>query len=68
MLNSKVSIKLDKQLSCEYICANVQKLVNSYLEQYNDLSNFLLVCELKEITTTNQTLLPRIGLKNEQTL
>jgi len=65
VLNSKVSIKLDKQLSCEYICNHIQKLVNSYSQQYNDLSNFLLVCELKEITTTNQTLLPRIGLKNE---
>lgn len=68
MLNSKVSIKLDKQLSCEYICSHIQKLINFYSQQHNDLSNFLLVCELKEITTTNQTLLPRIGLKNEQTL
>jgi len=65
VLNTKASIKLDKQLSCEYICSHIQKLINLYNQQNTDLSNYLLVCELKEITTTNQTLVPRIGLKNK---
>jgi hypothetical protein len=63
--HSITSIKLDKQLSCDYICSHIQNLINSYTAENIDLSKYLLVCELKEITETNQTLLPRIGFKNE---
>lgn len=65
--HSLLNIKLDKQLSCDYICSHVQNLINSYLAENIDLSNYLLVCELKQITDSNQNLLLRIGeIKNEQ--
>jgi hypothetical protein len=65
LLKSKRSIKLNKELSCEYICKNIQELMNDYTSQNIDLSNYILVCELKEITDSNQSLLLRIGVKDE---
>lgn len=65
MVKSKISIKLDQQLSCEYICKHIQSLINTYNSNNINLSQYLLVCELKEIQNTDQTLLPRIGVKYE---
>lgn len=65
MVKTKLSIKLDQQLSCEYICKNIQNLINSYNKENINLSNYLLVFELKEIQDTDQTLLPRIGVEYE---
>jgi len=65
--HSFTNIKLDKQLSCDYICSHIQKLINLYNAENIDLSNYVLVCELKQITDSNQNLLLRIGeIKNEQ--
>lgn len=68
MLKSQVAIKLDKQMDCNYICKHIQELINRYAEKGIDLSNYLLVCGLKEITESNQSLLLRIGYKDEQIL
>lgn len=65
MLKSQTSIRLDQQLSCEYICKNIQQLINNHTGQNINLSNYMLVCQLKEITDSNQSLLPRIGVKYE---
>lgn len=65
MLKTQISIKLDQQLSCEYICKNIQSLINKYNNNNINLSNYLLVCELREIQNTDQTLLPRIGVEHE---
>lgn len=62
-INTKIAIKLDQGLSCEYICKNVQDLINRYTKQQIDLSNYLLVFELKEVQDTDQTLLLRIGVE-----
>lgn len=65
MVKTKISFSLDKNLNCENVCNNIRKLINSYIDEKIDLSNYLLVFELKEITNSNQSLLPRIGVKNE---
>lgn len=65
MLKTQVSIKLDKQMDCNYICNHIQSLINLFSQQNIDLSQYLLVCSLKEITNTDQNLLPRIGYNNE---
>jgi hypothetical protein len=66
LVKNKISIKLDKQqLSCEYICKHIQQLINNHTSQNINLSNYLLVCELKEVTDSNQTLLLRIGVNYE---
>ena len=65
MLKTQVSIKLDKQMDCNYICNHIQGLINHFSQQNIDLSQYLLICSLKEITDTNQSLLPRIGYNNE---
>jgi hypothetical protein len=61
--NNKISIKLDQELSCEHICKNVQDLINRYTKYQINLSNYLLVFELRQIQETDQTLSLRIGVK-----
>jgi hypothetical protein len=65
VLKTQVSIKLDKQMDCNYICNHIQGLINHFSQQNIDLSQYLLVCSLKEITNTDQNLLLRIGHNNE---
>ena len=65
MLKTQVSIKLDKQMDCNYICNHIQGLINDFYQQNIDLSRYLLVCSLKEVTDTDQNLLLRIGHNNE---
>jgi hypothetical protein len=65
LLKNQVSIKLNEQISCEYICKNIQQLINYYTNQKIKTDNCVLVCELKEIQDSNQSLLPRIGVNYE---
>lgn len=62
-INTKIAIRLNQELSCEYICKNIENLINRYKKQQIDLSNYLLVFELKASKDTGQMLLPRIGVK-----
>jgi hypothetical protein len=58
----KIAITLSENISCEYICSNIQKLLSKY---NNQLSNKLLVIELREIFESNQSLLPKLEFKSK---
>jgi hypothetical protein len=60
---NKVAITLSNNISCEYICNSIQKLVAKHNQE---LSNKLLVIELKEISESEQNLLPRLEFKEEK--
>ena len=43
------SIRLDKQLSCEYLCGLIQKLVSDHQASTKSLENSTLVIQIKNI-------------------
>jgi hypothetical protein len=57
----KIAITLSENISCEYICSSIQKL----LSNNNQPNNKLLVIELREIFESNQNLLPKLEFKDE---
>jgi hypothetical protein len=58
----KIALTLSDNISCEYICSSIQKLLSKY---NNQLNNKLLVIELREIFESNQNLLPKLEFKDE---
>lgn len=58
-----ITITLNKQISCEYICEQVQKIVNKF-QNSNDTANLVLVIDVKEITQTTDDLIRKIEYKN----
>jgi hypothetical protein len=43
-------ISLNKEISCELICAHVQNLVTKFQQSNPDFSNSILVMEIKNVT------------------
>jgi hypothetical protein len=43
-----IGLRLDKQLSCEYICSLIQKLISSH-EKNNNLTNSVLTINITNI-------------------
>lgn len=58
-----ISITLNKQISCEYICEQVQKIVTKSQSE-NGTANLVLVIDIKNITQTTDSLIPKIEYKN----
>lgn len=55
----KISYKLDRNLSCEKICAEIQKLVSSS----GDLNNKILIIDIVDIIDTDINLQPKLEYK-----
>lgn len=55
----KISYKLDRNLSCEKICADIQKLISSS----GDLSNRILIIDIVNIIDTDINLQPKLEHK-----
>lgn len=58
-----ITITLNKQISCEHICEQVQKIVTKF-QNSNDTADLVLVIDVKEITQTTDDLIPKIEYKN----
>ncbi len=56
----KVSITLNKDIQCEYICSQVQKLVTQFQKNSQDISRAVLVIDIVTITDSNDSLIPKI--------
>jgi hypothetical protein len=46
----KIAITLNKNIECEYICQQIQKLVSKFQQSGEDLSQSILVIDLVKIT------------------
>lgn len=59
-------IKLDKQIGCEYVCAQVQALIQDAYKNNSELNECLLTLEIKPISYTTDKPPPRLteGGKN----
>lgn len=57
-----VSIKLQQNLSCEYICGMLQKAMVEY-QKDNDISDSLLIIDIKKVND-DISLIPKLEYKN----
>lgn len=44
------AIRLDKEIACEYLCYQIQSLVNSYRQQNVNLHDCVLIMDIKQST------------------
>ena len=57
-----VSIKLENNISCDYICQKLQKAITEY-QKTNDTSDSILVIDIQKIYD-NVNLIPKIELQD----
>lgn len=58
-----VSIKLQPEMQCEYICHRIHEAVTKYQKENPDLSNSLLVIDIKK-THDDDSYIPKLEYKN----
>lgn len=63
-VSQKCFIKLNKQITCEYICQEAQKLVTKFQQNQLDLSDSFLVIDIITVSQTIDDALPRLEYKN----
>lgn len=63
-VSQKFYIKLDKQISCEYICKQVGKIVTKSQQNGKDLSESFLVLEIRDISYSDSEPIPKLEFKN----
>jgi hypothetical protein len=56
------AIRLDKQIQCEYICQEIQSLINNHQQTSPNIDS-VLVLEIKTIEHTVDDYIPKIELK-----
>jgi hypothetical protein len=57
----KISITLNKQIQCEYICSEIQKLINKYQQQYSqDMSGAVLVMNIIQVSDGGDSHIPKL--------
>jgi len=61
----RTSIKLDKNIGCEYICKNVQELISKYAQSNQLNKDSILIIELKNIVDYEETKTLNIGFTEE---
>lgn len=56
-----LSIKIQPNISCEYICQSIQKALEKY-SQSNDISDSLIVIDIQKVNDDN-SLVPKLEYK-----
>lgn len=59
-----LSYSLNKDISCEKICKDIARVVNKLSRLGTNMSSLQLVIDIKPVTDSEESLLPKIELKN----
>lgn len=59
-----LSYSLGNDIPCEKLCKDLAKVVTKFAQQGNDLKSHMLVIDIKQVTDSDQSLLPKIEFKN----
>lgn len=59
-----LSYSLGRDVSCEKLCKDVAKVVNKLSRLGTDMSTYQLVIDIKPITDSSDSLLPKLEFKN----
>lgn len=55
----KIAISLNKNIQCDYICNQIQKVINQ-IQVSQDISNSVLVIDIIQITDSGDNHIPKI--------
>lgn len=58
------AIRLDKDISCEQMCQTLGRVINEYRLSSPDLSDCVLVIDIKKITESLIDTMPKLEHKN----
>jgi len=56
----KIAITLNKNIECEYICKQVQKLVNKFQQSSQDISGAVLVLDIIQTIDGGDNHIPKL--------
>ena len=56
----KIYITLNKEIQCEHICQQVQKLVNNFQQSSQDISRAILVLDIIETIDGGDNHIPKL--------
>ncbi len=56
----KIAITLNKNIECEYICSQIQKLVTQYQQTSQDISGTVLVIDIVKVTDGGDNHIPKL--------
>lgn len=56
------AIRLDKDIGCEQMCQVLGRAINEYRLSEPDLSDYVLVIDIKKITDSTDITVPRIEM------
>ena len=59
----KFAISLNKNIECDYICKQIQSMVNKYQQSSQDISRSVLVIDIINVTDSIDNLMPKIEYK-----
>ena len=59
------TIKLQPQMDCNYICQRIQQAIGKYQQTSQDISDTLIVIDIKKISTDSDSLIPKLEFKTE---
>jgi len=59
------TIKLQAQMDCNYICQKVHQAILKYQQTSRDISDALIVIDIKKISTDSDSLIPKLEFKTE---
>jgi hypothetical protein len=56
----KFSITLNKNLNCEHICSIIQKIINDHQKDHRDISNSVLILDIKDTIDSGNNHIPKL--------
>ena len=59
----KISISLNNDIQCEYICRQIQKLITKFQESNKDISHSLIVINIVQTTDGGDGHIPKLEYK-----
>jgi hypothetical protein len=59
------TIKVQPQMDCNYICQKVHQAILKYQQDSPDVSDALIVIDIKKISANDDSLIPKLELKTE---
>lgn len=59
-----LSFSLDQPIVCDQLCAKIQNSIIKFQQESGIASGLILTIDVKQVTDSNQSLVPKIEFKN----
>jgi hypothetical protein len=59
------TIKIESQMNCEHICQKIHQAILKYQQNSPDMSDTLIVIDIKKVSADTDSLIPKLEFKTE---